>query len=365
MRRLLLTTSLFLPLLTISHSIKAQPNELQVVTHRLQTTAMGSELELSGTLRALRDSNLSVAVNALVKQLHVDLGSHVKQGDLLLELDDKIAKQEHQRALAQLSAAETAATEAARLRDEALRLKQQSHIAQSEVSARESAATLAVARLQEARADAGIAAEQLARHQLKAPFDGVISARWTDLGQWLTPGDQVFTLVSTDELRLDVQLPQEHLPSIDQIHAVQIRPDSQPTLHIPARVDAIVPVGDASRSFLLRLVATDSSPALVPGASARAHLTFQQAKTAVLLPRDAVLRNADGNFSVFVVENGKAKRRQIALGNTRRDGYLVEQGLEAGEQVVIRGNELLSDDQSVTVASTGAPSTNAQGQTND
>lgn len=365
MRRLLLTTSLFLPLLAISHSIKAQPNELQVVTHRLQTTAMGSELELSGTLRALRDSNLSVAVNALVKQLHVDLGSHVKQGDLLLELDDNIAKQEHQRALAQLSAAETAATEAARLRDEALRLKQQSHIAQSEVSARESAATLAVARLQEARADAGIAAEQLARHQLKAPFDGVISARWTDLGQWLTPGDQVFTLVSTDELRLDVQLPQEHLPSIDQIHAVQIRPDSQPTLHIPARVDAIVPVGDASRSFLLRLLATDSSPALVPGASARAHLTFQQAKTAVLLPRDAVLRNADGNFSVFVVENGKAKRRQIALGNTRPDGYLVEQGLEAGEQVVIRGNELLSDDQSVTVASTVAPSTNAQGQNND
>ena len=115
-------------------------------------------------------------------------------------------------------------------------------------------------------AGGGIAAEQLARHQLKAPFNGVISARWTDLGQWLTPGDQVFTLVSTDELRLDVQLPQEHLPSIDQIHAVQIRPDSQPTLHIPARVDAIVPVGDASRSFLLRLVATDSSPALMPGA---------------------------------------------------------------------------------------------------
>ncbi|HEX7762539.1 MAG TPA: efflux RND transporter periplasmic adaptor subunit, partial [Cellvibrio sp.] len=189
MRRLLLTTSLFLPLLAISHSINSQPNELQVVTHRLQTTAMGSELELSGTLRALRDSQLSVAVNALVRQLHVDLGSRVKQGDLLLELDDKIARQEHQRAVAQLSAAETTASEAARLRDEALRLKQQSHIAQSEVSARESAATLAVARLQEARANAGIAAEQLARHQLKAPFDGVISARWTDLGQWLTPGD--------------------------------------------------------------------------------------------------------------------------------------------------------------------------------
>lgn len=360
MQRLLLTTCFLLPFLGISHSLNAQPDVTQVVTHRLQTTALSSELELSGTVRALRDSNLSVAVNALVKSLHVDLGSRVKKGDLLLELDDSIAKQEHQRALAQLSAAETTATESARLRDEALRLKQQSHIAQSDVSARESAAKLAAARLQEARADARIAAEQLAKHQLKAPFDGVISARWTDVGQWLNPGDQVFTLVSTDLLRLDVQLPQEHLASIEHLQAVQIRSDSQPGLQIPARIDTLVPVGDASRSFLLRLVATETSAALVPGASARAHLVFKQAQTAVLLPRDAVLRNADGNFSVFVVENGTAKRRPITLGNSGRDGYFVEQGLQADEQVVIRGNELLSDGQPVTI--TAAPATSAGAQ---
>lgn len=365
MQRLLLTTCLFLPFLAISHSINAQPDEVQVVTHRLQTTTLGSELELSGTVRALRDSRLSVAVNALVKRLHVDLGSRVKKGDLLLELDDNIAKQEHQRALAQLSAAETTATEAVRLRDEALRLKQQSHIAQSEVSARESAATLAAAKLQEARADARIAAEQLARHQLKAPFDGVISGRSTDMGQWLNPGDHVFTLVSMDLLRLDVQLPQEHLSNIERIDTVQIRPDSQPGLQIPARIDTLVPVSDASRSFLLRLMATENSPALVPGASARAHLAFKQAKTAVLLPRDAVLRNADGNFSVFVVEKGKAKRRQIALGNSGRDGYLVEQGLQAGELVVVRGNELLDDEQPVTIAADDTSITSTKGQNND
>ena len=76
-----------------------------------------------------------------------------------------------------------------------------------------------------------------------------------------------------------------------------------------------------------------------------------------------MLRNADGNFIVFVEENGKAKRRQIALGNSGRDGYLVEQGLKAGEQVVIRGNELLSDEQSVTI--TAASTSSAQGQNDD
>ena len=360
MQRLLVTTCLLLPFLAVSHSLNAQPDEVQVVTHRVQTTALSSELELSGTVRALRDSNLSVAVNALVKSLQVDIGSRVKKGDLLLVLDDSIVKQEHQRALAQLSAAETTATEATRLRDEALRLQKQSHIAQTEVSARESAATLATARVQEARAEARIAAEQLAKHQLKAPFDGVISARWTDVGQWLNPGDQVFTLVSMDLVRLDVQLPQEHLASIEHLQTVQIRPDSQPDLQIPARIDTLVPVGDASLSFLLRLVATETAPARVPGASARAHLAFKQTKTAVLLPRDAVLRNADGNFSVFVVENGKAKRRPITLGSSSRAGYFVEQGLQADEQVVVRGNELLSDGQSVIVVDAPATSSGAE-----
>ncbi len=230
MQRFLLTTCLLLPLLAAWPSVQAQSNEVQVVTHRLQSSALSSELELSGTVQALRDSRLSVAVHALVKDLQVDLGSRVKKGDLLLTLDDSIVKQEHQRALAQLAAAETSATEANRLRDEALRLREQSHIAQSEVSARESAATLAKARVQEARAAAAIAAEQLAKHQLKAPFDGVISARWTDVGQWLNPGDQVFTLVSMDSVRLDVQLPQEHLTSIEHLQSVQIIPDAHPGL---------------------------------------------------------------------------------------------------------------------------------------
>lgn len=347
MQRPLLISCLLLSL-TLAAPL-AQAKELRVVTHILQVTSLRSELELSGTLRALRDSTLSVSVNALVKNLQVDVGSRVKKGDLLLELDSNIARQEHKRALAQLAAAETNAAEAVRLRDEALRLQQQSHIAQSEVSARESAAKLAAARLDEARAEVSIAAENLARHRLVAPFDGVISQRLTDVGQWLNPGDAVVALTSLDLLRLDVQLPQEQLANIDHIKQVQIAPDTQPGLKIPARIDQLVPVGDASRSFLLRLAAQQTDKALVPGASARALLQFEHGQTAVLLPRDALLRNADGNYSVFVVENGKAQRRKVELGLAGSDGYLIEQGLSAGEQVITRGNEVLEDGQSVVV----------------
>jgi membrane fusion protein, multidrug efflux system len=128
MQRLLLITFVFLPLLAVYHSTNAQTSELRVVTEGLRKTALTSELELSGSLRPLRESRLSVSADAVVISLHVDVGSRVKKGDLLLELDNGIAKQAHQRALALLSAAETNTAEAVRLRDEALRLKQQRDI---------------------------------------------------------------------------------------------------------------------------------------------------------------------------------------------------------------------------------------------
>ena len=353
MQHLQLVACLFFLSLGFSLSVVAQPSESRVVVHQLKETALTTELELSGTLHPLREADLSVAADALVTKLHADVGKRVKRGDLLLELDASVAQQEHARALALVSSAELSVKEAQRLLDQALRLKDQSHIAQTEVSARENELGLAKASLAQARAESSIAAEQLAKHRLYAPFDGVISARWTDLGQWLSRGDQVFTLVSLDLLRLDVKLPQEHLASIEHIKTVQIHPDTQPQLAIPAHIDTLVPVGDASRSFLLRLAADTTSSALVPGASARAMLRFEHTQQAVLLPRDALLRNADGNYCVFVVADGKAQRRQIRVGALGRvgeaDGYLIEEGLAAGEQVVIRGNEILEDGQAVAV----------------
>lgn len=349
---------IFLASLSSANS-SASNNAILVVTHHLESAPLTSELVLSGTINSLRDSRLSASVNALVKTLHRDVGSSVKQGELLVELDSALASHEHQRALAQVVAAEVAVREAERLLDEARRLQAQNHIAESEVSARENATRLANARLREAQANAGISAELLERHRVLAPFDGLVSERLTDVGQWTSPGDALFNLISLDALRLDVQLPQEQLLNINHVKSVEIRPDAQPGLRLPADVDTLVPVGDSSRSFLMRIAAKTTSPALVPGASARAVIRFEFPQAAVLLPRDALLRNIDGSFSVFVVEDGKAQRRRIELGLSNKDGYLVEEGLQEGEQVVIRGNELLEDGQSVRISEPPAPTTSA------
>ncbi|MBU2870161.1 efflux RND transporter periplasmic adaptor subunit [Colwellia sp. E2M01] len=339
--------SLFL--LLHAFTVNAQSSDVRVVTHKLTASSLTSDLVLSGTLKPLRKADLSIAVESLVTALHVDVGSNVKKGDLLLELDNELAKQQHIRALAQVDEAETLTKEAKRLWDEGLRLQKQSHIAQSEISALESNVTLAQSRLAQAHADAFIAAKNLNDHKLYAPFDGVISARWTDYGQWLTRGDQVFTLVSLNNLRLDVQLPQEQLNNIKNLQSVSMQLDSQPNIQIPARIDTLLTVGDSARSFLVRVMTDKESPLLLPGVSAQALFNFEHQKNAVILPKDAVLRNVDGNYTVFVVKDGIAKRRSIVLGKLGKNGYLIENGLMANELVVTRGNELLIDGASVAI----------------
>lgn len=328
--------------------VLAQKDASPVVVRTLQATALTSELELSGTVRSLRDAQLSVAADALVSELQAEAGDRVKRGDVLLKLDDSLAQQEYQRAQALVTAAQTTQAEAERLLNEALMMKKQSHISESEVNARQSTAKFATAELTQARAAAQIAGEQLKRHTLRAPFAGVVASRQAELGQWISRGDPAFTLVSMDLLRLELKLPQEYLSHIDQLQSVTIMPDAggKPVM---ASVDTLVPVGDASRAFLLRLKADEPSPALLPGASARARFEFEYNENAVLLPRDALLRNADGNYSVFIVQNNQAQRRQVQLGRAGRDGYLVREGLNPGEQVVIRGNEILRDGQPVKI----------------
>lgn len=347
-------------LLVATVAAQAQSTGMKVVVHQLETAPVTRDLELSGTLRSLREAQLSLAAEALVSEIYVDVGARVEQGQLLLALDSSLVAREHQRAKARVNAAQISLDEAQRLLAQAVKLRPNNHISQTEVESRKSAVTLAEAQLEQAKADADLVAERLAKHRLYAPFDGVISARWIELGQWLNRGDRVFTLVSLDQLRLDVRLPQEQLQDMNKLSSVYIKPDTDVSVEIAAKVESVVPVSDRSRSVLVRVAATEPAEALFPGASARAVLQFEHATDAIVVPRDAVLRNADGNYSVFVVEQGTARVRQVELGLASRHGYLVKEGLQAGDQVVVRGNEVLRDGESVEVTARGKSLTGSE-----
>lgn len=345
LRQLLCTALCLLPLVTYAN------DTTPVSTTRPQQSAIAETLRLSGSLTAERQALLSPRVDGLVAQVLVDAGSEVKQGDILLKLDPAIARQQYAQSQAATAEAKAARNEAQRLVTEAESLRQKNYISESELANRKSNLALAEAALVAAQAAERTALEQLRRHDLPAPFSGVISAKSTEAGEWINRGTSVLELVALDRVRLDVKVPQERFSEVSASSPVEVIPDLFPGQRLPGKISAIVPVSDPeARAFLVRVVVDAQALDLLPGTSATAVIGLNgNDGQKLLIPRDALLLHPDGGYSVFVVENGVAKRHQVRIGQQSQSGVSILEGLPANADVVIRGNEVLRDGQAVTV----------------
>ncbi|WP_370202781.1 efflux RND transporter periplasmic adaptor subunit [Alloalcanivorax venustensis] len=218
----------------------------------------------------------------------------------------------------------------------------------------ESEVEVARSSLAGARAEARRQSALLARHALKAPFDGVISQKQTEVGEWVTPGTSVLELVSLEDLRADLSVPQEYFPRVSKDDRLEVRLGGDSGPAYPATISAIVPVNDPSaRTFLVR-ARLESPPAMTPGMSVRATLFLQGDEASLAVPRDALVRYPDGRVSVWLAEEGDdglvAREQRIRIGDGLADLVTVKEGLSAGDRVVVRGNESLTDGRALRVS---------------
>lgn len=343
-------------LLLTQNALAQQPTP---VTITLPKAAIPTyQLSLAGDLVSAQHANLSPRIEGLVSQVNVDVGDRVTAGDVLLTLDPTLAEHVLQQYAAATAAARATYQEDIRLVEEAERLTKQNHLPQNELTLRRAALAISRAHLDAAKAEQQAQAARLAWHQLKAPFDGVISRKLTESGEWITPGTSAFELVSTDKVYLDVQVPQERFAQLKPNTPVNVRPDTQTGTQTEGRIAAIVPVSNSgSRTIQVRLVMENPQQKLLPGTSATAIFEFSPSdKKSLLIPRDALLRSPDGSFSAFVVsEQGDqllAERRKLQLGLQSNGSVEILDGLKANDKVVVRGNEILRHNQPVSIQST-------------
>ncbi|WP_372625520.1 efflux RND transporter periplasmic adaptor subunit [Arsukibacterium sp.] len=317
---------------------------------------IGQQLTLSGTLTARQHARLSARTDGLVARVVVDAGDEVSAGQILLELDPALAKQQLQQLQAASRVTATELAESARLVSEAEQLSASQLFPQTELALRKANQARAEALHQQALAALARQQEVLARHTLIAPFAGVIASRQTDAGEWVNLGTPVLELVALSPLYLDVQMPQEYFQTLTNLQQIKVRSDMRPEQELSADIVARVPVIDAdARSFLVRLQLQqpEADWQLLPGTSASATFNMaSQGSSNVIVPADAVLRHPDGSFSVFVVKDNTAYRRLVKLGRRSGEGIEVSNGLATGEPVVIRGNESLRDGQQVSIVPT-------------
>jgi RND family efflux transporter MFP subunit len=309
------------------------------------------EVALTGTVTSPRSASLSTAIGGLVEHVAVDAGDRAAEGDLLLALDDELEEAAVMRAEAAVRRGEVELADAQRRLREAQALSADHSIPETTVRSTEAEVRVAEAALEVLRADERLQAARLERHRLRAPFDGVVSRKLTEMGEWIEPGTAVLELVATDDLRVDFQVPQEYAVQLATDSQISVELGGAPGRWFEGRIAAVVPVTDPeARSFLVRVLLQDADDVIAPGMSAHGQLQVSTHERGVVVPRDATLRHPDGRVTVWVIDDsGTVSERRIEPGPAFAELVHVRNGLEPGERVVVQGNEALRDGQLVAI----------------
>lgn len=315
--------------------------------------SMDRTLQLTGTVTARHQAKLSPRTAGLVTRLNVDAGNRVARGDLLLELDPKMAQLSLAVLQAELAQAKLEQANADRLVQDIRELTKIGAFPKSEAETRQANSKVAASRLLQIEARIEEQRELIDRHKVLAPFPGVISERLTEAGEWVATGTPVLELVGTDDVWFDLQVPQEELARISGAKKATITLDAWTRKPLTAHIDVQVPVKNpVSRTFLVRLKIDDDQKLAAPGMSGTAEIAYQLVDgDSVRIPRDAVVRYPDGTARVWVVEDKDgipcATSRIVTTAGALGEWTEVVKGLAGGEQVVLRGNEGLKEGQPV------------------
>ncbi len=319
-----------------------------VTLAEVRRDTINERASLTGTTVAWRSAELSVQVDGLVTDVSVDEGSVVAAGDPVLVLDSRLAGHDVERAKATLAEASARRADAVRVRDELRRLQQSRHASATELETARAEVAIADAALSGARAALARAQALVDRHELTAPFAGMIVRKHVERGEWVTRGQPAVELVALERLRIRAIVTQRDYPRVEIGAGATIRFDTFPERTFEGHVAARIARGDdRSRTFPLLIDLPNPDGLLAPGMSARVEVVLTGDRRAVLsVPRDAVVTQSDGRRQVWRIEADSgdtiAQPIPVEIGRAAGDRVEIVSGeLAVGDRVVLLGNENL------------------------
>ncbi|MDX1625199.1 MAG: efflux RND transporter periplasmic adaptor subunit [Wenzhouxiangellaceae bacterium] len=309
-----------------------------------QTTTMSPTMQVAGTVISRADATLSAEVEGRLLEV-AEVGTRVEEGDVLARIEDTRLKLEAQELAAEIQRAESRLefldAELARYR----RLAERNLTAVTQIEQTRADRNVAASELEVARSRLAQVQDRIDRTRVRAPFPGVVVARLVQAGERVSVGADVVRLVDQDRLEVVARAPlafYRYVAPGDEL-AIRVAED----WFIPAEVRTAVSVGDeSSHVFELRL---DVDERLPVGQTVRVTIPTASARDVLAVPRDALVLRGDG-VAVFVVdEQGKAQRMRVEPGIGSEEWIEVSGPVQAGDRVVVRGNERLRAGQDVQV----------------
>jgi membrane fusion protein (multidrug efflux system) len=301
----------------------------------------------TGQIEAIQSAELRPEVDGRIVEILMREGSDVAKGEALFRIDDRELRSEVARAEAERDLAEQALTRTRQLLEQDA--ASTADLERAEATARSSRATLALLEL------------RLSRTTVRAPFAGVVGQRLVSLGDYVTSSDPLVTLETVDPMRVAFTVPERYAGDVRRGQRVGFRVASITGEEFSGMVDFVSPsVQLPARTLLVKAVVPNGRRRLQAGMFAEARLATAMRPRAVVIPEQAIL-SVQGTQVVWVVTDGKVARRPVAIGVRAPGEAEITSGVEAGEQVVVGGLEMLQDGAPVMAMPVGGPPAGPRG----
>jgi RND family efflux transporter MFP subunit len=341
---------------TQPHSTSAAPTTVTVVHPQKASITIPV---LPGQTEAYTDAPIYAQTSGYLKKRYFDIGAKVKAGDVLAEIDTPEVDQELAQAQAQIKVAQAALNlaEVTWRRDQELYNRKVIAVQDFDTATdtyRENQATVMVdqANINQLEALEGFKI-------LKAPFNGIVTARNTDLGDYIAlgSGTQLFRMQQTSPLRIYVNVPQTFAQVVKIGTEGDLNLDEFPGRkfvgHVTNTANAIDPT---SRTLLTELQVPNETGELFPGAYARITLKVNDSTSILTIPSNALLFRSDGTTVGVVSADGKVEIRKIAISLNLGDKLEISQGLSVTDQVIVNPSDSLANGMTVEILNQKQPS---------
>jgi RND family efflux transporter MFP subunit len=329
-----------------------------VATVRPKVTGGAQEVVLPGNMQAFVDTPIWARSSGYLKQWHADIGTAVKRGELLAEIEAPEIDQQLQQSRAQLNTSQANLKLAQITAERYNGLFKTDSVAKQDVDNAVQAAAARTADVTSAQANVSRLEQLVAYEKVYAPFDGVITARNVDVGALVnadtnTAGKELFHLASNTTLRVYISVPEAYSRAAKPGVTANLTLSEYPGRQFQGLVVRNAKSIDLnSRTLLVEVDVKNPTGQLLPGSYASVHLKLPSKIEAVTVPSNTLLFRSEG-LRIAVVRNGRAELVPVILGRDYGDEVEVVSGIQAQDAVIVNPSDSIVAGQQVHTGAQG------------
>ena len=287
----------------------------------IRPVELGGTVTAVGTVLSNEEVQLRTQVSGQIEKIAFAEGERVSRGDVLVKINDDELQAQLLRATSRLAIGEQQA-------ERQKQLFEKQFISQEEYNN-------SVNELNVVRAEAQLIEAQIAKTEIRAPFDGTIGLRFVSEGSYVSPATVITTLQDNARMKVDFTVPEKYARMIGEGDSIRFRVQARQESYAARIYSTDSRIDPATRTLRVRAVTPNPNGVLLPGAFASVEVSLNP-RRALTIPAYALIPEARGH-KVFVIRSGMAEPRPVVIGDRSGDRVEIAHGLAAGDTLITSG----------------------------